>query len=112
MDQAFQQSAAQEVQESRYQTHPWEQVIHDYIDSRTCVSVQQIMECTLSIPKEKWDQRAKNTIAACLKRLGWEGFQRKVKPGEAMELKVSGGTSGLVKLYRPKLEDREPGGEG
>lgn len=112
LDKAADRETARDVQESRFQSHAWEQTIHDYVAIREFVSVQQILECALSLTKDKWDQRAQNTVAACLKRLGWCKFQRKLKPGEQGEYRVTGGTSGIVWLYRRIQADRVPGQEG
>ena len=107
LDRPGMREAARDVQESRYQAHAWEQVIHDYIDHRERVSIQQLMGDALNLPKDKWDSRASDTVRLCLKRLGWESFNYRLKDGESHELRVSGGRSGQVHLYR--REEREPG---
>jgi len=76
------------MQEARYQEDAWEQPIGDYLESRLHrppdgpayrVTIERIFKDALDIAdKSRWDQKAKNTIARCLKRLGWKKKQVRV----------------------------------
>jgi predicted P-loop ATPase len=80
---------AKEEQEARYQEDAWEQPIGDYLESRLHrppddpayrVTIGRIFKDALDIAdKSRWDQRAKNSIARCLKRLGWKKKQIRVR---------------------------------
>ena len=81
-------ATAKHEQEARYQEDAWEQPIGDYLESRLHrppdgpayrVTIERIFKDALDIAdKSRWDQKAKNTIARCLKRLGWKKKQVRV----------------------------------
>jgi predicted P-loop ATPase len=81
-------ATAKQEQEARYQEDAWEQPIGDYLESRLHrppddpayrVTIGRIFKDALEIAdKSRWDQRAKNTVARCLKRLGWRKKQVRV----------------------------------
>jgi predicted P-loop ATPase len=81
-------ATAKQEQEARYQEDAWEQPIADYLESRLHrppddpayrVTIERIFKQALEIAdKSRWDQKAKNTVARCLKRLGWKKKQVRV----------------------------------
>jgi predicted P-loop ATPase len=81
-------ATAKHEQEARYQEDAWEQPISDYLESRLHrppdnpayrVTIGRIFTDALAIEdKSRWDQKAKNTVARCLKRLGWKKKQVRV----------------------------------
>jgi predicted P-loop ATPase len=81
-------ATAKQEQEARYQEDAWEQPIGDYLESRLHrppddpayrVTIERIFKDALDIAdKSRWDQKAKNTVARCLKRLGWKKKQVRV----------------------------------
>lgn len=81
-------ATAKQEQEARYQEDAWEQPISDYLESRLHrppddpayrVTTTRIFKNALHIEDmSRWDQRAKNTVARCLKRLGWKKKQVRV----------------------------------
>ena len=81
-------ATAKHEQEARYQEDAWEQPIGDYLESRLHrppddpayrITIERIFKDALDIAdKSRWDQKAKNTIARCLKRLGWKKKQVRV----------------------------------
>ena len=81
-------ATAKQEQEARYQEDAWEQPIADYLESRLHrppddpayrVTIERIFKDALDIAdKSRWDQKAKNTVARCLKRLGWKKKQVRI----------------------------------
>ena len=81
-------ATAKQEQEARYQEDAWEQPIADYLESRLHrppddpayrVTIERIFKDALGIDdKSRWDQKAKNTAARCLKRLGWKKKQVRI----------------------------------
>jgi predicted P-loop ATPase len=81
-------ATARQEQEARYQEDAWEEPIADYLESRLHrppddpayrITIERVFKDALDITdKSRWDQRAKNTVARCLKRLGWKKKQVRV----------------------------------
>jgi hypothetical protein len=69
---------AEEEQAQRYDTDPWLPLIEDYIKGLDSVSIQEILERCLTMPKDRWHRPEKNRIGASLRFLGW--VMRKVGP--------------------------------
>jgi predicted P-loop ATPase len=65
-------------QASRYEAHPWRDHIQAWLDTRESVSVPEVLTDCLKKPMERWEQRDKNTVADCLKSLGW----KRRRPGQ------------------------------
>jgi predicted P-loop ATPase len=81
-------ATAKQEQEARYQEDAWEQPLGDYLESRLHrppddpvyrITIERVFKDALDITdKSRWDQKAKNTVARCLKRLGWKKKQVRV----------------------------------
>jgi predicted P-loop ATPase len=67
-------TAAEEAS-SRYQEDPWHQTVHDWLRSRTDVSVNDVLREALFRTVDKLEQRDLNRVARCLRAMGWERYQ-------------------------------------
>jgi len=74
LDSAALNSEAEGEQEARYESDPWEEQISDWLDTRSDVSVSQILIQCINKPTKDWTQMDKNRISRCLRSLRWQGF--------------------------------------
>ncbi len=76
------ESLANEEQGSRYQSDEWEQLISNFVQNKSSVTIGNILEIVLGIEKGKWGRSEQMRVARCLTRIGWsrrqvfEGTQR------------------------------------
>ncbi len=69
------QADAQRHQRDRYVGDPWEDVIGAFIETRTTVSVTEVLQDALHMEKSRWGQGEQTRIGRCLRSLGWHRFQ-------------------------------------
>jgi predicted P-loop ATPase len=74
-----------EQQADRYESHPWQELIEQWLETGAAesVTIPEILEQCIGKPKERWEHRDKMTIGACLKSLGWK--KRRPRTGEGRE---------------------------
>jgi putative DNA primase/helicase len=58
----------------RYEGDPWEEVIGPWLESRTSVSISEVLEKCLQKAQALWTQTDKTRAACCLRSLGWERY--------------------------------------
>jgi hypothetical protein len=68
---------ASEQQIDRYEGDPWEEVIGAWVESRTSVSISEVLEKCLQKAQALWTQTDKNRAARCLRALGWERYRER-----------------------------------
>jgi putative DNA primase/helicase len=61
----------------RYEGDPWEAVIGPSVESRTSVSIRDVLEKCLQKVQALWTQTDKNRAARCLRSLGWERYRER-----------------------------------
>lgn len=71
LDDTSLETLAREEQDARYQTDEWEQLIADYLEGRSAVSLGELLGGPLGLEKGKWGQSEQTRVARCLTRLGW-----------------------------------------
>jgi predicted P-loop ATPase len=64
-------------QGARYESDPWEEVLASWIESRTSVSISELLGECLNKPRALWTQGDKNRVARCLRGLGWERYRER-----------------------------------
>lgn len=74
LDAEHEELAARE-QRDRYETHPWEPKIAEWIAGRDSVSVTEILTECLELKSKDQKQTHKNIVASVLKSLGWTKFR-------------------------------------
>ena len=62
----------QAEQSSRYLGDPWENTIEQYVSGYSSLSIEDIFNDLLYIPKERWDRGSRQRISDVLTKLGWE----------------------------------------
>ena len=67
-----------EEQEARLETDEWREPIERHIERMEQVTVGEILQDVFSFEGAKWDRRAQNRVANCLKSMGWARRQRRV----------------------------------
>ena len=70
-------AAAADEQQQRYEGDPWDEKIMMWCEGRESVSIADILEVALDIPKSMWSQPAQNRVARCLVSSGWKRRQRR-----------------------------------
>jgi len=68
---------ASDQQIERYEGDPWEEVIGPWVDSRTSVSISEVLAKYLEKAQALWTQSDKNRAARCLRALGWERYRER-----------------------------------
>jgi predicted P-loop ATPase len=68
---------ASDQQIDRYEGDPWEEVIGPWLESRTSVSISEVLEKCLQKAHALWTQTDKNRAARCLRALGWERYRER-----------------------------------
>lgn len=66
------EDAAKAEQESRFDSHPWIELISEYLIGRHEVTTNQIMQGPLGMEARELNKRAEMDVAGCLRYLGWE----------------------------------------
>jgi predicted P-loop ATPase len=69
---------AEQEQLERYVGDPWDGVIAKFIEFRTMVTMDEILQDALHIETSRLTQVDQNRAARCLKSIGWERKQRRV----------------------------------
>ena len=70
------QQLAQEEQEQRFLSDPWEDKISQYLDTVEDTSIVEILEkCFPLLSQENWTQQHKMRVAGCLRSLDWEKYR-------------------------------------
>ena len=65
-------TAAREEQAARYQPDAWQDVITDFVVSKTVTSIPEVLEKALDIEdKSRWDRVAQLRVATCLTNMEW-----------------------------------------
>ena len=64
-------------QVERYEGDPWEEVIGPWAESRSSVSISEVLEKCLQKAQALWTQTDKNRAARCLRALGWERYRER-----------------------------------
>ena len=62
---------AEEEQADRREEDPWQEPIQSWLESKTEVSISQILEVCIGKQTVHWAQPDKNRVARCLQALGW-----------------------------------------
>jgi predicted P-loop ATPase len=73
--------SARDEQQDRYSGDPWDDVIAKYVNGRAEVSVAEILQNALRIPKVKWTQGDQNRIARSLRSSGFQRHQVRLEGG-------------------------------
>lgn len=68
---------ASDQQIERYEGDPWEEVVGPWVESRTSVSISEVLEKCLQKAQGLWTQTDKNRAARCLRALGWERYRER-----------------------------------
>jgi putative DNA primase/helicase len=68
---------AAEEQDARRVVDVWEERIDEYLAARTETSLAEVLESALEIPPSKQTQIEQNRVAACLRQLGFERYQKR-----------------------------------
>lgn len=68
---------ASEQQIDRYEGDPWEEVIGPWAESRTSISISEVLAKCLEKAHALWTQTDKNRAARCLRALGWERYRER-----------------------------------
>ena len=66
---------AQEEQTKRYVDDPWQPKIDAFIESRTDVSIAELLSDCLFVETPNQGQTEQNRVARCLRVLGWERYR-------------------------------------
>ena len=73
------ETQAREEQDARYQTDEWEQLIADYLEGRSSITLGDLLGGPLGLDKGKWGHPEQLRVGRCLTRLGWA--RRQVREG-------------------------------
>ena len=68
---------ASDQQVDRYEGDPWEEVIAPWIETRSSVSISEVLEKCLAKPQALWTQTDKIRAARCLRAQGWQRFRER-----------------------------------
>jgi predicted P-loop ATPase len=69
---------ASDQQVDRYEGDPWEEVIAPWIETRSSVSISDMLEKCLAKPQAQWTQTDKIRAARCLRAQGRQRFRERV----------------------------------
>ncbi|MDP9113141.1 MAG: virulence-associated E family protein [Acidobacteriota bacterium] len=70
-------AAAADEQQQRYEGDPWDEKISRWSEGRESVSITDILEFAIEIPKSMWSQPYQNRVARSLISNGWRRHQRR-----------------------------------
>jgi putative DNA primase/helicase len=99
---------ASDQQIDRYEGDPWEEVIGPWLESRTSVSISEVLEKCLQKAHALWTQTDKNRAARCLRALGWERYRERQgsrlewRYRRNVELRMERGGNGSWNRQRPR----------
>jgi predicted P-loop ATPase len=68
---------ATDQQIDRYEGDPWEEVIGPWLETRTDVSISEVLAKCLEKAQALWTQADKNRAARCLRALGWARYRER-----------------------------------
>jgi hypothetical protein len=68
---------ATDQQIDRYEGDPWEEVIGPWLETRTDVSISEVLAKCLEKAQALWTQVDKNRAARCLRALGWARYRER-----------------------------------
>jgi predicted P-loop ATPase len=69
---------AADQQVDRYEGDPWEEVIAPWTETRSSVSISEVLEKCLAKPQAQWTQTDKIRAARCLRAQGWERYRERL----------------------------------
>ncbi len=72
-------SLAKDEQAGRYDYDVWHDPVARWVAGRPDTSIDEVLECCLSLPPASQSQRNKNRVAAILRVLGFERYQASVE---------------------------------
>jgi predicted P-loop ATPase len=70
-------AAAADEQRARYEGDPWDNLIGQFVATRSFVTVPQILKEAFEMPAGQWGQREQTRVARCLKSLGFVRRQKR-----------------------------------
>jgi predicted P-loop ATPase len=62
---------AAEEQAQRCEEDPWQELIQHWVESRTEVSITDVLADCIDKPKANWTQQDRNRVSRCLRAIGW-----------------------------------------
>jgi predicted P-loop ATPase len=62
---------AKEEQADRCEEDPWQEPITSWAESRTEVSISDVLTSCIDKPKGQWTQQDRNRVARCLRAMSW-----------------------------------------
>ena len=71
------------MQAARFEGGPWDELIRLWVEGREDVSVEDVLTICIDKAKWTWTQNDKNTVARCLRALGWARYQ--ARTGESRQ---------------------------
>ena len=74
---------AAQQQAARFEGGPWDELIRLWVEGREDVSVEDVLTICIDKAKWTWTQNDKNTVARCLRALGWARYQ--ARTGESRQ---------------------------
>ena len=69
---------ASDQQVDRYEGDPWEEVIAPWVETRSSVSISEVLEKCLSKPQAQWTQTDKIRAARCLRAQSWQRYRERL----------------------------------
>ena len=69
---------ASDQQVDRYEGDPWEEVIAPWLETRSSVSISEVLEKCLAKPQAQWTQTDKIRAARCLRAQGWQRYRERL----------------------------------
>jgi hypothetical protein len=78
MDTAELIQLASDQQVDRYEGDPWEEVIGPWVETRSSVSISEVLEKCLIKPQAQWTQIDKIRVARCLRAQGWQRYRERL----------------------------------
>ena len=77
LDSAELNRLAAHEQSARYEPDPWDQRITAFVESKTTVSVEEVLAKCIKKPTDHLTQSDQNRVARSLRSLGWERFRHR-----------------------------------
>ena len=68
-------------QAARYVVDAWEALIREWLGNRTDVSITEVLEHALGLPREEWTQSAQNRVVRTLTRFGFNRYRPRTPEG-------------------------------
>ena len=63
---------AEEEQDDRYEGDPWQELITDWVESRTECSIPQVLRLCINKAADQWTQGDQNRVSRCFKAMRWD----------------------------------------